>query len=204
MPATTLPQPETPGVGLRLLRRLMRRSAVARELAALDAGREEVEVALAPPPTSLEDLIYRRKPPRRKGNGRAKWERDPEVPVRFQGALRRWLAADYGRLAVRQYRRIRMLPAAKAEELLESLTLTRVPAGTGLYWLHEPADMVFFVRRGRVALHCDHPLPETPVATVEAGDLFGEMEVILNVSRRTTAVALEESELLCLPAHRFL
>jgi len=189
------------------LRRLVRGSTVARELAAVDAQIEaeaEAEPLVAAAADPLERLIYRRKPPRRKGNGRVQWQRDAEIGVRFQPGLRRWLAAEYGPLAVRQYRRARCLPAPQLEALLESVTLQRVAEGQGLYWLNEPADMVYLVRRGRVAIHCDAPLPETPVATIRAGDLVGMMEVILNVGRRTSAVALEESEILCLPARLFL
>ncbi len=208
MAPTPLNEPPTPGIGSRLLRRLLRGSTVARELAAVDAEIEaeaETEpLAVAATGDALERLIYRRKPPRRRGNGRARWRRDTEIGVRFQPGLRRWLATEYGPLAAHQYRRVRCMEAERVEALLESLTIQRVAEGDGLYWLNEPAGMVYLVRRGRIALHCDAPLPETPIATIGAGDLVGEMEVILNVGRRTSAVALEESEIFCLPAHLFL
>jgi len=209
MAATVANSPPTPGITARLLRRLVSGSAVARELAAVDAAVEAASDAPNPAPQAvisdpLEPLIYRRKPPRRTGNGRAEWPRDTTIGVRFQPGLRRWLTTEYGPLAIRQYRRARYLGAERIEALVESLTLQHVAAGTGLYWLNEPADMVFFVRRGRLVIHCDLPLPATPVTTVGAGDLAGEMEVILNIPRRTSAVALEESEILCLPARLFL
>jgi len=206
--APTATRAPTSGLTSRLLRRLVRSSTVARELAAVDAAIEaEAEADAAPLAVAddpLERLIYRRKPPRKRGNGRAKWQRDAEIGVRFQPGLRRWLAGEYGPLAVHQYRRVRCLEAEQVETLLESVTVQRVAEGEGLYWLNEPADMVYLVRRGRVAIHCDAPLPETPIATIDAGDLVGMMEVILNVGRRTSAVALEASEILCLPARLFL
>lgn len=204
--AATATSPPPAGLASRLLRHLVRGSTVARELAAVDAA---IDVEAAPEPITaagdaLERLIYRRKAPRQKGNGRAQWQRDKEISARFQPGLRRWLATEYGPLAVRQYRRVRCLEVERLEALLEALTLHHVAEHTGLYWLNEPADMVYLVRRGRIALHCDAPLPETPIATVGAGDLVGMMEVILNIGRRTSAVTLEDSEILGLPAHLFL
>ena len=64
----------------------------------------------------------------------------------------------------------------------------------------DPADELFVVRSGRVAIGRQSPDGrESLVALMERGDLFGEMPLFDDGSRPASARALERSELVCLP-----
>ncbi len=64
----------------------------------------------------------------------------------------------------------------------------------------DPADRMFVVRHGRVAISKRSPdAKETIVALMVAGDLFGEMGLFDGEHRRVGARALEPSELVVVP-----
>ena len=76
----------------------------------------------------------------------------------------------------------------------------RVQRGDPVFGEGDPADRMFVLRRGRVALSRRSPdAKESIVALMEAGDLFGEMGLFDGEHRSAGARALEPSELVVVP-----
>ena len=76
----------------------------------------------------------------------------------------------------------------------------RLQRGDAVFGEGDPADRMFVLRRGRVALSRRSPdAKESIVALMEAGDLFGEMGLFDGEHRSAGARALEPSELVVVP-----
>ena len=76
----------------------------------------------------------------------------------------------------------------------------RLQRGDAVFEEGDPADRMFVVRSGRVAISKRSPeAKESIVALMEPGDLFGEMSLFDGEQRSTGARALEPSELVVVP-----
>ena len=73
--------------------------------------------------------------------------------------------------------------------------------GDVLFKEHDPADALFIVTRGRLAIAIANPIDnrETVVSLMEPGDLFGEMAMLDDGPRSAMARALEPSTVLSIP-----
>ena len=73
--------------------------------------------------------------------------------------------------------------------------------GDVLFKEHDPADALFIVIRGRLAIAIANPIDnrETVVSLMEPGDLFGEMAMLDDGPRSAMARALEPSTVLSIP-----
>lgn len=95
--------------------------------------------------------------------------------------------------------------AAAAPDVLRTIaasgqerTLIR---GDVLFHEGDPADALYVVVRGRLAMAIENPIDhrETVVSLMEPGDLFGEMAMLDDGPRSTMARALEPSTVLSIP-----
>jgi CRP-like cAMP-binding protein len=73
------------------------------------------------------------------------------------------------------------------------------PAGTVLYNAGEPGRTMYVIREGRVEIR----YKGHPIATLERGDIFGEMALIDNHVRLASAVALTDAALVPIDQKRF-
>ncbi|MGE0139977.1 MAG: Crp/Fnr family transcriptional regulator, partial [Ilumatobacteraceae bacterium] len=73
--------------------------------------------------------------------------------------------------------------------------------GDVLFHEGDPADALYVVIRGRLAMAIENPIDhrETVVSLMEPGDLFGEMAMLDDGPRSTMARALEASTVLAIP-----
>lgn len=72
----------------------------------------------------------------------------------------------------------------------------RLPAGSRLYLEDEHADSAYVVVRGTIRLFREHDGHNIEVSVAEAGSVLGEMALIADTRRMTSAEAATDSELL--------
>jgi CRP-like cAMP-binding protein len=95
---------------------------------------------------------------------------------------------------------------------LDDRTLLRiVGASANLVWLagsvvfeqDSDSDALYIILSGRVRISDVSGGDEVEVATLEPGDFFGELSILLHTTHSKTATALEDSELMVLPKDSF-
>lgn len=93
----------------------------------------------------------------------------------------------------------------QAREKVARLSRVRqMPKGTIIFFQNDPADALFVVRSGSVAILLTSPDGrELVIREVREGDFFGETALILGKPRSAAAMARETSELIILPAAVF-
>ena len=108
---------------------------------------------------------------------------------------------------------VQALACVPGFDLLDDATLLQIAgassnllyrSGSAVFQQGDPADALYIVLAGSVRLGPGRGLPEV---TLDAGDYFGEMSMLLDTPRTRTVHALEDCELLVLPTesfHRFL
>jgi CRP/FNR family transcriptional regulator, cyclic AMP receptor protein len=95
--------------------------------------------------------------------------------------------------------------AAAAPDVLRTITASGAERtlirGDVLFHEGDPADALYVVIRGRLAMAIENPIDhrETVVSLMEPGDLFGEMPMLDDGTRSTMARALEPSTVLAIP-----
>ena len=95
--------------------------------------------------------------------------------------------------------------AAAAHDVLRTITASgherTLIRGDVLFHEGDPADSLYVVIRGRLAMAIENPIDhrETVVSLMEPGDLFGEMAMLDDGPRSTMARALEPSTVLAIP-----
>lgn len=99
--------------------------------------------------------------------------------------------------------------AGLSDPVLTALTrashLWRVPKGKTLFSQSDPAEAVYAVRSGRIAiLLSTADGRELMINEMRAGDCFGELSVLTGQPRSTGAVAREASEVISIPRDEFL
>jgi membrane protein len=67
----------------------------------------------------------------------------------------------------------------------------------------EGGEEAYFVRRGSIGIYMPSAKGELKLATIEAGEIFGEMALLQGEARSATARADEDSELLVIPKRLF-
>lgn len=79
----------------------------------------------------------------------------------------------------------------------------RLPAGSDLYREAEPADNAFIVIDGAIELYTEREGARIGLKKVSAGAVLGELALISESKRLTSAAAVDESELLKLSRKLF-
>jgi CRP/FNR family cyclic AMP-dependent transcriptional regulator len=80
-----------------------------------------------------------------------------------------------------------------------------VPKGTFLFFQVDNADAVYVVRRGAIAIQLESPDGrELIINEMSRGDCLGELAILTGQPRSTSAEAILDSEVLCIPRGVFL
>jgi CRP-like cAMP-binding protein len=95
------------------------------------------------------------------------------------------------------------------EESLAALArvsrLKQAPKGYFIFFQSDPANAVYIVRRGAIAIQLENPDGrELVINEMNAGDCFGELGILTNQPRSTSAEAIVDSEVLLVPRDIFL
>lgn len=77
------------------------------------------------------------------------------------------------------------------------------PAGETIFREGDNASHIYYVYRGRVGIYRDMEGSRQKIASVEAGEVFGEMAYLLNEQRMATAIAEVQSTLMIIPSDIF-
>ena len=76
-------------------------------------------------------------------------------------------------------------------------------AGSVVFEKDSPSDALYIILSGRVRISDTAGGEEVEVATLEHGDFFGELSLLLHTTHSKTATALEHTELMVLPKESF-
>ena len=89
-------------------------------------------------------------------------------------------------------------------EVLDALETARVPAGRAVIEQDDPADRLYVVARGTLAVTRRGPDgAPVPLATLADGDTFGEIALLHDVARTSTVTTTTDTTLLSLSRDRF-
>jgi ATP-binding cassette, subfamily B, bacterial len=111
------------------------------------------------------------------------------------------------RITVERLRHIRVLQSLRDDQLAVlagTFASVRVPAGQIVIRENDPADLFYVIARGRAAVQrTDAAGNVVDIATLESGDEFGEMALLLDAPRNATVTALVDSLFLTLSRDQF-
>lgn len=93
---------------------------------------------------------------------------------------------------------------AELDEFVPQLRLQKLKAGEELFLQADQESVWYLVCKGRIEIQ-RLSRPEFPhtLAELEAGEAFGEMSMLERIPRMASAIAIVDSELLCLDGSRF-
>jgi CRP/FNR family cyclic AMP-dependent transcriptional regulator len=98
----------------------------------------------------------------------------------------------------------RGLDDAALESITRSLRTRRFRRGEVIFHVGDPGDALFIVSSGAVKITLPSDTgDEAILATLRAGDFFGELALLDGAPRSATAAALEPTETFVLPRQRF-
>jgi uncharacterized protein YhbP (UPF0306 family) len=109
--------------------------------------------------------------------------------------------ADFHR--ERSYSVITALPVRPANSIIASLPRIEVPAGAAIVRQGGPADRYFIVVEGEVEVVREEGGQRQPVASLRAGQLFGEVAIMRDQPRGASVVATTDVTLLALERDTF-
>jgi CRP-like cAMP-binding protein len=90
-------------------------------------------------------------------------------------------------------------------EIAKLATVLDYPAGSTIFADGDPADALYVVLRGQVAIRCCNRWgQEQTLATLEAGAMLGEVALLTDEPRASTAVTLVDSTVLQFTEEAFL
>jgi NTE family protein len=96
------------------------------------------------------------------------------------------------------------LPAAARKSLLARHRRLLLEAGQPLFEAGEPADALYIVNRGTLAVYIDRPgTGRHLLALIRRGEVVGEMAVISGGPRTASAMAIRDSELIAVSTTEF-
>jgi CRP-like cAMP-binding protein len=88
--------------------------------------------------------------------------------------------------------------------LARASRLKRAPKGTFIFFQADPANAVYLVWRGAIAIQLENPEGrELVINEMTPGDCFGELGVLTGQPRSTSAEAIVDSEVLLIPSSTF-
>jgi len=82
----------------------------------------------------------------------------------------------------------------------QAIGVVSFPRGTRVFRQGEPSGTAYLVNSGAIALYRESPDRRTPIATVRGGEMFGEMAALDGSPHLASAVALEDSMVMVIPA----
>ena len=90
------------------------------------------------------------------------------------------------------------------ERLAATMRARRFRRGEVIFHVGDPGDALFVILSGEVKISLPSETgDEAILATLRAGDFFGELALLDGAPRSATAIALEPTETLALPRDRF-
>ena len=96
------------------------------------------------------------------------------------------------------------LDHASLEHVGRGMRVRRFRRGEVIFHLGDPGDALFIVTSGAIKIMLPSDTgDEAILATLRAGDVFGELALLDGAPRSATAAALEPTETLVLPRQRF-
>ena len=95
------------------------------------------------------------------------------------------------------------LSPAKLDWIAAAATETTFPAGTLVFTEGDPADCVYFIRRGRVSVFIQKFTAQEELSVLGPGQCFGEMAVLGRHRRSASVKALTDATILRLPQKTF-
>jgi CRP-like cAMP-binding protein len=97
------------------------------------------------------------------------------------------------------------LKEASMQSLARAGRFRHVGKGEVLFFQADPSDQAYVVRRGIVSIVLSSPDGrEMVINEMHRGDLFGELGILTNKNRSTSAIARADSELFVIPRQSFL
>ena len=93
---------------------------------------------------------------------------------------------------------------AKLAALARTSRLKRAPKGSFLFFQSDPANTVFLLKKGAVAIQLENPDGrELVINEMSPGECFGELGVLTGQPRSTSAEAIVDSEVVIIPCSDF-
>lgn len=97
------------------------------------------------------------------------------------------------------------LKEASLQSLARASRFVHVRKGEVLFFQSDPSELAYIVRRGIVSIVLSSPDGrEMVINEMRKGDLFGELGILTDKNRSTTAMARTDSEILVIPKKAFL
>jgi CRP/FNR family cyclic AMP-dependent transcriptional regulator len=97
------------------------------------------------------------------------------------------------------------LKDSSMQSLARACRFVQVKKGEVLFFQADPPELAYLVRRGTVSIVLSGPDGrEMVINEMRRGDLFGEMGILTNRNRSTSAFARSDSEILVIPHKAFL
>jgi CRP/FNR family cyclic AMP-dependent transcriptional regulator len=94
---------------------------------------------------------------------------------------------------------------AGIEELARASRFRKIPKGAFIFLQMDPANAVYLVRQGAIAIQLESPDGrELVINDMGPGDCFGELGILTGQPRSTSAEAVVDSEVLLIPRSTFL
>jgi CRP/FNR family cyclic AMP-dependent transcriptional regulator len=91
------------------------------------------------------------------------------------------------------------------DEIIQSSYFKKLPKGTFLFFQNDPAEEMFLIRSGAIAIELDSPDGrELVINELRTGDFLGELALLTGLRRSTSAIAIVDSEVLVIPKEVFL
>ena len=91
------------------------------------------------------------------------------------------------------------------KSLVQASRFVDVKKGEVVFFQSDPPELAYIVRRGGVSIVLSSPDGrEMVINEMRRGDLFGEMGILTNKNRSTSAIARSDSEILVIPQKAFL
>jgi putative ABC transport system ATP-binding protein len=98
----------------------------------------------------------------------------------------------------------KQLTPAEIANVADRMATRKYNSGEVIIRQGDPGEEFFLIGRGTAAVTKKTPRePERRVATLQAGDIFGEMALLMNEVRNATVQAIDEMEVYCLSKQDF-
>lgn len=132
----------------------------------------------------------------------------PEISVSLSRALTQRLSSRESDFVIRHLRRIKLfsnLATSELKEISKRVRGLRFRPGEIICFAGQPAQTLYLIEKGEVKRMTNAPSGEPVMLDIlDAGDSFGEQEIVQNLAYLATAQALTETELWTIAKGDFL